>query len=184
MSEPRRRVPDWLATVGFVLLGISAVGLPVALVVAALDHVRREGTVLEQGVVLGGLILAAVVLVVGIERGLSHAAAEGWSLWAVLGAVAALSLLVVAGVFLPGLGLVLVALGVVLASLLAPVGIGLLVWLRWRTGPRPTARETPSAAAVRVRAEERRAAVRARHDHTRRAVAAGLIGPGFSRGRG
>ncbi len=177
------RVWSWLRAAALVAVGVSAVGLPLVLVAAALDVVRREGTVLEQGIVLGGLILAAVVLVVAVERGLTEAARRGWSLLGVLAAVTGLSLLVVAGVLLPGLGLALASLGVVLAGVLAPVGLGLLAWLRWRTGPRPPARPVPDADEVRAAAERRRAVVRERHDRTRRAVAAGLIGPGFTRAR-
>ena len=177
----RRRLPGWLVTSGWVLLGVSAAGLPVALAVAALDVVRREGSSFAQGVVVAGLVLAAVGLVVALERGLVHAAAQGWSATAIAGALAGVVAVVLAGVLLPGFGLVLAALVAVLALVGAPAGLGLLVWWRWRTGPTGPVVDRPSTAEVRARAEERRAAVRARHDATRAAVAAGLIGPGFRR---
>lgn len=179
----RRRLPGWLLWGGGGLAGLSLVVLPVALVVAGLDIVRREGVFVEQAVVLGALILGAVVLVVAIERGLTYAVGEhDWSLWSAAGVIVGLGALVLLGVLLPGLGLVLVALGVVAVALLLPALLAFVGWLRWRTGPRPAPRVRPSTAEVRARAEERRVAVRARNDTTRRAVAAGLIGPGFTRG--
>lgn len=176
----RRGVPRWLTTTGWVLLGVSALGLPTALVVVLLDTVHRAGPPLAQRVLVGGLVLLAVVLVVVAERALSHLAREsvGWA----VGAAAALVALVLAGVYLPTLGLVLVALGVGLGTPAALAGVGYLAWWRWQHGPRPAAREASSAEQVAARAEERRTAVRARHERTREAVRRGLVGPGFTRG--
>lgn len=177
-----RRVPDWLATTGWVVLGLSALGLPVALVVALLDSVQRTGTPLARGVLLGGLVLLAVVLVVAAERGIGYAAREV-SVGTALGIAAALAALVLLGVLLPGVGLVLVALGVVLGTPAALAGVGYLAWWRWQHGPRPKPRVAPPVEAVRARAEARRAVVRARHERTREAVRRGYVGPGFTRGR-
>lgn len=177
-----RRLPGWVTTTGWVVLGVSAVGLPVALVVALLDGVRRTGTAFAQGVLLAGLVLLGVVLVVAAERGISYAAREV-SVGTALGIAAAIAALVLVGVLLPGVGLVLVAVGVVLGTPAALAGVGYLAWWRWQHGPRPPARTAPSVAEVRARAEERRQAVRARHERTREAVRRGYIGPGFTRGR-
>ena len=175
-----RQLPGWVATTGWVVLGVAALGLPVALVVALLDQVRRTGTALAQGVLLAGLVLLAVVLVVAAERGIVYAAREV-SVGTALGIVAGLAALVLLGVLLPGLGLVLVALGVVVGTPAALAGVGYLAWWRWQHGPRPLPRTPPPTVDVRARAEERRAAVRARHELTREAVRRGLIGPGFTR---
>ena len=175
-----RGLPGWVVTTGWSVLGVAVLGLPVALVIALLDHVRRTGSAVAQGVLLAGLVLLAVVLVVAAERGISYAARE-ISVGTALGVVAALAGLVLLGVALPGVGLVLIAVGVVVATPAALAGVGYLAWWRWQHGPRPVARVAPSTAAVRARAEERRAAVRARHELTREAVRRGLIGPGFAR---
>lgn len=179
-AAQRRGLPSWLVTAGWVLLGISALGLPTALVVVLLDTVRRAGSPVAERVLVGGLVLLAVVLVVAAERGLSHLAREsvGWA----LGGAAVLVALVLAGVYLPPLGLVLVAVGVVLGTPAALAGVGYLAWWRWQHGPRPPAREVSAPAQVRARAEQRRATVRARHERTREAVRRGLVGPGFTRG--
>ncbi len=176
-----RRVPGWLTTVGWVLLGVSALGLPTALVVALLDSVRRTGTVTAQRVLLVGLVVLAVVLVIAAERGISHAARA--SVGTALGIAAALVVLVLLGVLLPPVGLVLGALGVVLAVPTALAGVGYLAWWRWQHGPRPEARPVPATDEVRAAAEARRAVVRARHERTREAVRRGYVGPGFTRGR-
>ena len=178
----RRQLPGWVTTTGWVALAVAALGLPVALVVALLDTVRRTGTPLAQGLLLGGLVLLAVVLVVAAERGISYAAREA-GIRTALGIAAALLVLVLVGVLLPGVGLVLVALGVVLGTPAAVVGVGALAWWRWQHGPRTPGRIAPPRAEVRARAEARRAAVRARHDRTREAVRSGYVGPGFTRGR-
>lgn len=181
-GAPRRRLPGWISTTGWVLLGTSAVGLPIALVVAALDVVRREGSDLERGVVTAALVLGAVVLVVALERGLAYAVREqDWSLGAVAGTVAGVAALVLLGALVPVAGLVLTAMAVVVALPASVAGLGLLAWWRWRNGPTPPARVRPSQDDVRARAEERRAAVRARNATTRAAVEQGLIGPGFTR---
>jgi hypothetical protein len=86
-------------------------------------------------------------------------------------------------VLLPGVGVVLVALGVVLGTPVALAGVGYLAWWRWQHGPRVPARAAPGVADVRARAEQRRAAVRARHEQTREAVRQGYVGPGFTRVR-
>ncbi len=177
-----RRLPGWLVTTGWVVLGTAALGLPVALAVALLDSVRRTGTPLAQGVLLGGLVLLAVVLVVAAERGISYAAREA-SIGTALGIVAVLLGLVLLGVLLPGVGLVLTALGVVLGTPAALAGVGYLAWWRWQHGPRGPARAATPVAEVRARAEARRETVRARHELTREAVRRGLVGPGFTRGR-
>ena len=178
----QRQVPGWLATTGWVVLGVAALGLPIALVVALLDSVRRSGTPFAQGLLLGGLILLAVVLVVAAERGISYAAREV-SVGGALGIAAGLLALVLLGVLLPGVGLVLVALGVVLGTPAALAGVGYLAWWRWQNGPRCPGRIAPPIGDVRDRAEARRAAVRARHERTREAVRRGYVGPGFTRGR-
>lgn len=177
-----RGLPDWLVTSGWVVLGIAALGLPIALVVALLDSVRRTGSPTAQTVLLGGLVLLGIVLVVAAERGITYAAREV-SIGAALGIAAGLLVLVLLGVLLPGLGLVLVALGVVLGTPAALGAIGYLAWWRWQHGPRPEPRTEPSVGDVRARAEERRAVVRARHELTREAVRRGYVGPGFTRGR-
>lgn len=177
-----RSLPGWLVTTGWVVLGVAALGLPTALVVALLDTVRRSGSPASQQVLLGGLVLLAVVLVVAAERAVSWSAREGALGWA-LGGVGVLVALVVLGVVLPAVGLVLVGVGVVLGVPAALAGVGALVWWRWRNGPRPGARELPAAEVVRERAEVRRAVVRARHERTREAVRRGYVGPGFTRGR-
>jgi hypothetical protein len=171
-----------VATIGWTVLGVSALGLPVALVVALLDSVRRTGSAVAQGILLAGLVLLAVVLVVAAERGVSYVAREG-SIGGALGIVAALLALVLLGVLLPGVGVVLVALGVVLGTPAALAGVGYLGWWRWQHGPRVPARAAPSVADVRARAEQRRAAVRSRHELTREAVRQGYVGPGFTRVR-
>lgn len=176
------RVPGWLATTGWVVLGVAALGLPIALVVALLDSVRRTGTPFAQGLLLAGLILLAVVLVVGGERGISYAAREV-SVGAALGIAGTLLGLVLLGVLLPGVGLVLTAVGVVVGTPLALAGIGYLAWWRWQHGPRTPGRIAPPPSDVRDRAEARRAVVRARHERTREAVRRGYVGPGFTRGR-
>lgn len=177
-----RGVPGWLSTTGWVLLGVSALGLPVALVVALLDGVRRTGTPAARQVLVAGLVLLGVVLVVAAERGITWAARE-WSVGAAVGIAAAVAALVLLGVLLPPVGLVLVALGVVLGTPAALAGIGYLAWWRWRSGPRPEPRTSPTTDEVRATAEARRAAVRARHDRTREAVRRGYVGPGFTRTR-
>lgn len=177
-----RRVPGWLSTTGWIVLGVAALGLPTALVVALLDGVWRTGTPAAQRVLLVGLVLLAIVLVVAAERGIGYAARE-WSVGTALGIVGGLVALVLVGVLLPPVGLVLVALGVVLGTPAALAGVGYLAWWRWRTGPRPTARTAPTTSEVRAAAEARRAAVRARHERTREAVRRGYVGPGFTRGR-
>lgn len=177
----RRHAPQWLSTTGWALLGISVLGLPTALVVVLLDGVRRSGSTTAERVLLGGLVLLAVVLVVAAERGLGYVAREsaGWA----VGGAAVLVGLVLAGVYVAPLGLVLVALGVVLAIPAALAGVGYLAWWRWQHGPRRPVRAAPSDDQVRARAEERRTAVRARHERTREAVRRGYVGPGFTRGR-
>lgn len=178
-----KRLLGWARAAGWGLLGLAALGLPTALVVALLDHVRRGGTVTSQRVLVAGLVLLAVVLVVAAERGISYAAREigvGTAL-AIAGGV--LVLVLVGALWNPA-GLVLVALGVVLGTPAALAGIGYLAWWRWQHGPRPPARVAPSVDQVRARAEERRAAVRARHERTREAVRRGYVGPGFTRGGG
>lgn len=175
-----RRVPGWLATTGWVVLGISVLGLPTALMVALLDGVRRTGTLVAQGVLLAGLVLLAIVLVVAAERGVSYAARE-WSVGTALGIAGGLLAVVLLGALVPPVGLVLVALGTVLGTPAALAGIGYLAWWRWRTGPRSSPRTAPSTAEVRAAAEARRAAVRARHERTRAAVRRGYVGPGFTR---
>lgn len=175
------RLPGWLTTTGWVLLGVAGIGLPTALVVALLDSVQRTGTDTAQRVLLAGLVLLAVVLVVAAERGTSYAAREV-GVGTALGIAGGLLALVLLGVLVPAAGLVLVALGVVVGTPAALAGIGYLAYWRWQHGPRPTAREVPPSEQVRARAEERRAAVRARHDRTREAVRQGLVGPGFTRG--
>lgn len=177
-----RSAPGWLVTAGWVVLGVAAVGLPTALVVALLDTVRRTGSPAAQQVLVGGLVVLAVVLVIAAERGVSWAAREGALGWA-LGIVGVLAALVVLGVVVPTLGLVLTGLGVVLGLPAALAGIGAVVWWRWRNGPRPAARSEPDLGAVRERAEARRSVVRARHERTREAVRRGYVGPGFTRGR-
>lgn len=176
-----RTLPSWVVTTGWVVLGIAALGLPTALVVALLDAVGQSGSPAAQRVGLAGLVLLAIVLVVAAERGISHAAREsvGMAL-AIAGGLAGLVLL---GVLMAPVGLVLIGLGVVLAVPVALAGIGYLAWWRWRNGPRPAARTTPSTTEVRAAAEARRAAVRARHERTRQAVRRGYVGPGFTRGR-
>lgn len=178
----QRQLPGWLVTTGWVVLGVSALGLPVALVVALLDSVRRTGTPFAQGLLLGGLVLLAVVLVVAAERGISYAAKDG-SVGTALGIAGVLVALVLLGVFVPSVGLVLVAVGVVLGTPAALAGVGYLVWWRWQHGPRTPGRIAPATDDVRARAEERRVAVRARHERTREAVRRGYVGPGFTRGR-
>ena len=175
-----RHLPGWLVGTGWAVLGTAALGLPVALVVALLDSVRRTGSSLAQGVVLAGLVLLGVVLVVAAERGISHAAREA-SVGTALGIAAVLALLVLLGVLLPTLGLVLLGLGVVVGTPVAFAGVGYLAWWRWQHGPRPQPRTAAPLDEVRARAEQRRAAVRARHELTREAVRRGLIGPGFTR---
>lgn len=177
-----RRLPGWLATTGWVVLGLSALGLPTALVVALLDGVRRTGSPAAQRVLVVGLALLAIVLVVAAERGITYAARE-LSVGTALGIAAALLALVLLGVVVPPVGLVLVAVGVVLGTPAALAGAGYLAYWRWQHGPRPARRRVPSAEEVHDRAEERRAAVRARHDLTRQAVEQGYVGPGFRRGR-
>lgn len=177
----RQSLPGWLVTTGWVVLGVSALGLPVALVVALLDSVRRTGTPLAQGLLLGGLVLLGVVLVVAAERGISYAARE--SIGTAIGIAVALVAVVLLGVFVPTAGLVLLAVGVVLGTPAALAGTGYLAWWRWQHGPRQPGRIPPAAEDVRARAEERRAAVRARHERTREAVRQGYVGPGFTRGR-
>ena len=201
-----RGLPGWLVTTGWVTLGIAAVGLPIALVVALLDTVRRTGSPTAQTVLLGGLVLLGIVLVVAVERGVSYAARE-LSISAALGIVAGVVLLVLLGVFVPGVGLVLVALlpaqpgsegitpfreSVARQVVLNPefrvsaVTHGSLVGqavARATQDPRPAPRAAPSVETVRARAEERRAVVRARHERTREAVRRGYVGPGFTRGR-
>lgn len=175
------RLRGWARTGGWVLLGVAALGLPTALVVALLDSVWRGGTVAGQRVLVAGLVLLAVVLVVAAERGVSYAAREigvGTAL-AIVGGVLAL---VLVGVLWPPAGLVLTALGVVVGTPAALAGIGYLAWWRWQHGPRPPARAVTPPEQVRARAEERRAAVRARHERTREAVRRGYVGPGFTRG--
>lgn len=172
----------WATTTGWIVLGVAALGLPTALVVALLDSVRRSGTVTSQRVLVAGLVLLAVVLVVAAERGVSYAAREvgvGTAL-AIVGGVLALVLI---GVLWSPAGLVLTALGVVLGTPAALVGIGYLAWWRWQHGPRPPARVVTSTDEVRRNGEDRRAAVRARHDRTREAVRRGYVGPGFTKGR-
>lgn len=175
------RVPGWLSTTGWVVLGVSVLGLPTALVTALLDSTWRTGSPAAQQVLTVGLVLLGVVLVVAAERGVSYAARE--SVGMALGIVAGLAALVALGVMVPQVGLVLVALGVVLGTPVALAGVGYLAWWRWQHGPRPAARATPSTAEVRAAAEARRATVRARHERTREAVRRGYIGPGFTRGR-
>lgn len=178
------RIPGWLLWTGVGLAGVSALGLPVAVIVAGLDIVRRQGSVSEQGIVLGGLILGAVAMVVAVERGLSYAVThQDWSLWSGLAVIGGVSALVVLGVLVPAVGLVLIAIGVLLVLLLVPAALAFVAWLRWQHAAVATPRTPPSTAEVRARAEQRRAVVRGRHDRTRTAVAAGLIGPGFTRGR-
>ena len=177
-----RQLPGWLVGTAWAVLGIAALGLPVALVVALLDSVRRTGSSLAQGVLLAGLVLLGVVLVIAAERGISYAAREA-SVGAALGIAAVLAVLVLLGVLLPTLGLVLLALGVVIGTPVALAGVGYLAWWRWQHGPRPAPRAASSLTEVRARAEERRTAVRARHELTREAVRRGLIGPGFTRTR-
>lgn len=176
-----RRVPGWLSTTAWVTLGIAALGLPTALVVAVMDSVRRTGSPAAQRVLVVGLVLLAVVLVVAAERGISYAARD--SVGTAVGIAAGLAALILLGVLLPAVGLVLVALGVVIGTPAAFAGVGYLAWWRWQHGPRPDPRPVPDTTAVRARAEQRRAAIRARHDRTRDAVAVGLVGPGFTRGR-
>lgn len=180
MAE-RRRVPGWVVGAGWGVLGVSAVGLPVALVVAGLDAVRRSGDVAGQRIVLGALVVLAVAFVVGVERGLTYTARESGVLTA-LGAAAGVVAVVLLGLVVPGLGIVLVALGVVLGVPLLLAGTGYLAYWRWQHGPRPTLPPRASQDEVRARAEARRAAVRARHALTVEAVRRGLIGPGFRDG--
>lgn len=180
-ADRGRRLPGWLVGAGWGVLGLSAAGLPVALVVAGLDLVRREGGAGERGIVLAVAVLGAIALVVAVERGIGYALQQDVSLlWIALG-VLLLVAVVVLGVLLPGLGLVLVAVGLVLAVLVGIAGLGLIAWWRWRTLPATHARLATPPVEVRAAAERRREAVRARHESTRRAVAAGLIGPGFTR---
>lgn len=175
------RLRGWARTTAWVVLGIATLGLPTALVVALLDHVRRGGTATSQRVLLAGLVLLAVVLVVAAERGISYAARE-LGVGTALAIAGGVLVLVLAGVLWPAAGLVLTALGVVLGTPAALAGIGYLAWWRWRHGPRPPAREAPPDGQVRARAERRRATVRARHERTREAVRRGYVGPGFTRG--
>lgn len=177
-----RRVPGRVSTTGWVVLGMAALGLPTALVVALLDGVRRTGAPTGQRVLLAGLVLLAVVLVVAAEQGIGYAARE-WSVGMAVAITAGLLALVLLGVLLPLVGLVLVALGVVLGVPAALAGIGYLVWWRWRTGPRAASRTPVDSDAVRAAAEARRGVVRARHERTREAVRRGYVGPGFTRTR-
>lgn len=177
------RVPGWVTTSGWVLLALAAVGLPTALVVALLDSVRRGGSDVAQGALLAGLVLLAIVLVVAVERAVAWAANND-TLGAALWGVALLVVLAVVGVVVDGVGLVLVALGVVVGVPAALAGIGALVWWRWQHGPRPQPRVPTPPDEVRARAEQRRAVVRARRAVTRAAVEQGYIGPGYTRGPG
>jgi O-antigen/teichoic acid export membrane protein len=159
------------------------VGLPTALVVALLDSVRRGGGDTAQGVLLVGLVLLAIVLVVAVERGVAWAA-NNEAVEAAAWGVAGLVVLVAVGVVVDGVGLVLVALGVVVGLPTALAGVVGLAWWRWRHGPRPSPPARTPRDEVRARAEERRAAVRARRAVTRAAVEQGYVGPGYTRGPG
>lgn len=181
-GRDRGRLPGWLVGTGWGLLGLSAVGLPVALVVAAIDTVRRRGQGLAWAVVLAGIVLAGVLLVLAVERGLTWAVNDqDWSAWTVLWVVLGLVALVLLGVLVPPVGLVLVSVGVVVAVLLGPVVLAWTAWVRWRSLPAGHDRRAATTVEVREAAERRRAAVRRRHDRTRQAVEAGLVGPGFTR---
>lgn len=179
----RRGLPGWVTTSGWILLGLAAVGLPTALVVALLDSVRRSGSDVAQGVLLAGLVLLAIVLVIAVERGVAWAANND-ALGTALSAVGAVAVLAVVGLLLDGIGLVLVALGVVVGVPAALAGVAALVWWRWQHGPRPERRAPTPRDEARADAERRRAEVRARRAVTLAAVEQGYIGPGFTKGPG
>ncbi len=183
MSDtPRRSLPGWLVTTGWATLGVSALGLPIALGVIMLDTVWSGDSVLARRVLIGVLVVLANGLVIALERGLVWMAGEVGPL-AAAGAAAGVVVLVLLGVFVPGVGIVLVSVGLLVGFPALLAGCGLLAWWRWKNGPRPDARAATPVAEVRAAAEARRAAVRARHDLTREAVASGMIGPGYTKGR-
>jgi hypothetical protein len=178
----KRSMPGWVRYAGYGVAGLSLVGLPVALGVVMLDTVRRSESVLAQRTVLAVLVILATALVVAAERGLVYGATE-LGIKSTAGIAVALVLLVLLGVFVPGLGLVLLSIGLLVGFPALLAGCGALAWWRWKNGPRLAARVAPPMAEVRDAAEARRVVVRARHDRTREAVAQGLIGPGFTKGR-